>query len=752
MRAGILLLLLPLIAATPAAIDPLKAKSQLENVNDNTKPEAEVPAKEVNDKAEDEATKPDDKKTVELPEALTMENFDKITSEKLSFVEFFSPYCSHCLALAPVWEDTFLSYTEEMTRLNIQMRQVNCIESGDLCEREDVNSYPNLRLYSPEKDPKSGQFLPGKSKFVDSFPRSLLRTKENFLKYMTSSVAEFDSGAIDMPSASNFLTVDELLKFANGDIEGDEPVFVLFIAAKKKHWATSDSSGKNHFADYCLDCFEHKKVWDRLSNHIISTVKTAHFTCLDNPLVCQKLGFKEMSDIDRPATPKAVMFLPKSAGAVRFDYKLDFTVDSLKSWATKLFHNHHYEIVSAKDLIDSMDFKKSLPQEPLKLEYPLKNSISVVFFYDSNSVTDEDKAILPYMLEVVTRSPFHVNLFSAKHKKIEINMETQAKSLVEFINYDEKAPAKKFDESMYLATTITTKPTILIFKDNALFSNVFQSFAPEDIRSEQKVQKFIEENLFPLYQELTPELTKFYFDSKSKSKTNKKVVITFVDGSDKEELNKQLYSISLAAHEYHFLKQQHFYKDILNAREEKAQTVNELKEKNADSTDITHAMRKKIPHEFYNDEAVFVYIDITKNSVMSERAGWNVNGEKYGAGDTIIVSRDNRYYWSQDAEGAQLVNEPRKLKTVLLYLLDPALVADELNGRVIFKNLVGSPWGQWAVMNNIHDKGFKGYVEVIFGLIVLISVLRVVMRFGRRRFRTKKQQGSGILGVTTKKD
>lgn len=743
MRVGLYLLcLLSVITATPAAVelDPV-VSAQLKEINEKLK--------------EDQAAKADDKKTSALPEALRIDNFDQITSEKLTFVEFFSPYCSHCLALAPVWEDTFVSYQEQMTKLNVQMKQVNCIESGDLCEREDVNSYPNLRLYSPEKDPKTGSFLPGKSKFVDSFPRSLLRTKENFLKYMTNSVAEFDSGAIDLPSTSNLLNVDEVVKLVNGDILGDEPVFVLFTPARNKQWAITDKTGKNHFQDYCLDCFEHKKIWDRLSNHIISIVKTGHFNCLDNPIVCQRLGFKEMAEIDRPATPKAVMFLPKSAGAVRFDYKLDFTVDSLKSWATKLFHNYQYEIVSARDLNEVMDFQKSLPHEPLKLEYPLKNRISVLFYYDADTVTDEDKSILPYMLEAVTESPFHVNLYSAKHKKIEVNMETQAKNLVEFINYNDKVPAKEFDQSMYLATTITTKPTILVFKDNALFSSVFQSFAPEDIRSESKVKDFIRKNLYPLYHELTPEFSKFYFDNKGTNENTKnRIVITFVDGSDKEELDKQLYNMSLAAHEYFYLKQQYYYKDILKSREEKSQKVSKMKEDKADSADVIQAMRKEIPHNFYNDEVLFVYIDITKNSKMVERAGWDTNGETYKAGDSIVVTKNNRYFWNQDAQGEQLRNDPAKLKTVLLYLLDPALVVEELKDRVIFKNLVGTPWGKWSVMNEIHDRGFKGYLQVVFAVIGFIVVSRFIAKCSQRRFRSGKRsnQGLGIIGVTTKKD
>ena len=32
------------------------------------------------------------------------------------------------------------------------MKQVNCIESGDLCEREHIDFYPNILLYAPAVD------------------------------------------------------------------------------------------------------------------------------------------------------------------------------------------------------------------------------------------------------------------------------------------------------------------------------------------------------------------------------------------------------------------------------------------------------------------------------------------------------------------------------------------------------------------------------------------------------------------------
>ena len=39
-------------------------------------------------------------------------------------------------------EGNLYKFVTEYPDLNIEMKQVNCIESGDLCEREHIDFYP----------------------------------------------------------------------------------------------------------------------------------------------------------------------------------------------------------------------------------------------------------------------------------------------------------------------------------------------------------------------------------------------------------------------------------------------------------------------------------------------------------------------------------------------------------------------------------------------------------------------------------
>lgn len=765
-RATLLFSFVPLVLGNPAAIKNSDSLDEVVGINTQKDPipkigiegnrdsaEKQIKKKNTEEKIEAEEIEDDAKKEVvdvDLPEELTLSTFDQSTSEQLSFVEFYSPYCSHCKALAPTWEATVKEFSPEMKELKIQMRQVNCIESGDLCDREDVNSFPNLRLYVPDRDKDTGDLVSGKLRFVGSFPRSIMRTTDNFKKYMKNSVAEYDSGAIDLPSSSTLLTVDDVLKLAVGN--ADESHFVTFFPATDKHWQTSETESKNLFPRNCIDCFEDKQIWGKLSNQILSTVKTGHVNCHSNPNLCEKMGFKDLTSPGRREIPRCAMFLPNSTGIIRFDYEDEFSLDKLKSFAIRLHENSQYEKISAATLSELMEYRNNLPFEPLNSYYPLSNKVSIVFYYDEEKVTDEDRAILPYLLEYVTKSPFNINLFTAKNKKFEKNVNTQAENLVEFINYNENAERKKFNKAMYLATTLTSKPTILVYKDNTLFTSIYQNFAPEDMRNFGKIEEFVKKNQYPLYQELTPDLLPHYFDGAQK--TADKVVVTFIDSENARITNQALYNMSLIAHDYYYSKKQYYFNDMMKRREVKSEKVKQLQQQNADSIKVIKEMRKEVPHFFDNNEVLFTFVDVSNNAEFAKVLGWDISKKNYKPGDAIIVSKDNTQYWDTNIFGQLLTNDPYELKPVLDYLLDPELLFGKVHERDVrlTHKLVGSPYNDTLrFMDTVHRHGFFGYVFLIIAIYVMVSgVRRFIVK--RKRAAPRLNPGVGILGNLAKKD
>jgi protein disulfide-isomerase len=671
--------------------------------------------------------------SVEMPPKLSEEEFKKITSEQLTFVEFFSPFCHHCKDLYPTWEKTYKEFYPELKKYNMQMRQVDCVERGDLCASENVYSYPNLRLYGPSSNKKT--------KFLGSYPRMLPRTVEKFKNFLRESYAEFSTTDVDLPSMSKVLDASQLVKLVAG--ESKEAWFVTFFPASNEQWEKTDSTGKNHFPENCLDCHDYKVVWDKVSSQIQATFNTGHVNCFDNPNFCEKLGFKDLTIKGGYPEPKFVYFLPKSARQTRMDYKGDIDATSMKHHAHRLFDNFQYEKVTSAGLPDLFDFRPGLHHKPLELEFPLQNKVVIIFFYDQDSSSKEDWDILSYILEYITNSPFKIRLYTSKHKKIEGDIREQAENMIKFINYEE-GTKYEFDEEMYLSYSLTSKPTLLIMRDNALFTNVFQQFAPEDIRDAKKVLEFIGKNQYPLYQELTPKLLPSYFN-KEESHKDEKVVITFIDSSDEKQTQQAMYNISLAAHEYYFIQKKYYFNDILTQRQLKADSVAKLKKKGADSVAVIQKMREEIPHFFDRDGVLFTYIDLKARAQFDRVSGWKFNANTYKPGDTIVVSKDYKQYWDEDILGAKLVNDPTKLKGVLASLLDPNLIK---GGKVNVK-LVGSPYGgPFKFMNIIHQRGFLGYV----GFIGMIYIVQLFIRKVAMKSRKNRSTQRGIIGNIPKKD
>ncbi|BGP57984.1 hypothetical protein JCM8202_001926 [Rhodotorula sphaerocarpa] len=75
---------------------------------------------------------------------LTQSGFDEfIQDSPLALVEFFAPWCGHCKALAPHYEEaaTILKKDE------IPIAKVDCTVAADVCSGQGVNGYPTLKVF-----------------------------------------------------------------------------------------------------------------------------------------------------------------------------------------------------------------------------------------------------------------------------------------------------------------------------------------------------------------------------------------------------------------------------------------------------------------------------------------------------------------------------------------------------------------------------------------------------------------------------
>ncbi|XP_061412999.1 dnaJ homolog subfamily C member 10 [Lethenteron reissneri] len=114
-------------------------------------------------------------------EVLTLDRgeFDAaVSSGELFFVNFYSPRCSHCHELAPMWRE----FAKEMDGV-IRVAAVNCGDNRMMCRSKGIGSYPSLYVYRAGMQPV--KYSGDRSK--DDLVRFVM-------KYVTSKVTELWAG------------------------------------------------------------------------------------------------------------------------------------------------------------------------------------------------------------------------------------------------------------------------------------------------------------------------------------------------------------------------------------------------------------------------------------------------------------------------------------------------------------------------------------------------------------------------------
>ncbi|KIM20922.1 hypothetical protein M408DRAFT_118006 [Serendipita vermifera MAFF 305830] len=215
----------------------------------------------------------DSKATGASPELrqLTAATFDESTKHNTWFVEFFSPWCGHCKAFKPTWEELVIS-REDHPRLSLA--QVDCVADGDLCNAQDIKYYPQLRLY---RNHSNG------TRTAETFDSSRsLSTLEQWLDERVPRITAPPTQNHPVPNQQTlapkeYNTQGKVLVLGSDDFQervAREPTMVKF------------------FAPWCGHCQKLAPIWTELAQELKGVVNVAEVNCDIHGSLCRNVGIE----------------------------------------------------------------------------------------------------------------------------------------------------------------------------------------------------------------------------------------------------------------------------------------------------------------------------------------------------------------------------------------------------------------------------------------------------------------------------
>merc|ERR1719414_439376 len=78
---------------------------------------------------------------------LTDADWDAQTAGKTVFIKFYAPWCGHCKAMKPAWDQLMTEYKDSKTTM---VAEVDCTGTGKgLCGTAGVRGYPTIKYGNP---------------------------------------------------------------------------------------------------------------------------------------------------------------------------------------------------------------------------------------------------------------------------------------------------------------------------------------------------------------------------------------------------------------------------------------------------------------------------------------------------------------------------------------------------------------------------------------------------------------------------
>ncbi|KAL6711033.1 hypothetical protein ACN47E_006908 [Coniothyrium glycines] len=627
---------------------------------------------------------------------LRKDNIDKEISKGNWIVEFFSPYCPHCMHFKPTYqtayefyytskpvlskEDTDGASLNDFTRYyDFKFAKVDCVAFADVCNAHNVQSYPSMVYFvdgketQREKGSKDMHALstwveglletirPGSRKeggpklpkagatSVETGPdtEDMIKEKE---KAAADSKAAIISSIKAIPSKAATPISVKAIPTSNANPSG---VVVPLTAEtfEKSVTNTLEPWFVKFYAPWCHHCQALAPTWANLARQMQGKLNVGEVNCDIEKRLCKDASVR--------GYPSMIFF----RGGERIEYEGLRGLGDMLDYADKAT-----SAGAGVPDVDAETFKKMEETEEVIFTY----------FYDHATTSEDFQALERLPLSLV-----------GKAKLVKTN---------------DKALSDRFK--------ISTWPRFMVSRDGK--PSYYPPIAPKDMRDAKKILTWMKSVWLPLVPELTSSNARELMDGKL-------VVLGVLSRDRADEFILSKKELKSAALEWIEKQETAYQLERQELRDTKQLRIEEAQDR-GDERALRDAKTTRINmDELDRLQVAFAWVD----GVFWERWIRTTYGIDVKDGEKVVINDEyNRRYWDTTFSGEPIrVRRTSILETLSKVTTNPPKIAP--------KSTTGRITGAWLSIS--HFFGSHPFI----GLGMVVGFFTAVVLFGKSRSRRK---------------